>query len=47
VVGDLNPLPASQLAVLPGTTHVSVVQKVEWLTSMALAFVDAPMPEAT
>lgn len=46
VVGDLNPLPASQLAVLPGTTHVSVVQKVEWLTSMALAFVDAPMPEA-
>jgi pimeloyl-ACP methyl ester carboxylesterase len=47
VLGDLNPLPASQLAVLPGTTHVSVVHKVEWLTSMALAFIDAPMPEAT
>jgi pimeloyl-ACP methyl ester carboxylesterase len=46
VVGDLAGLPASQLAVLPGTTHVSVVHKVEWLTSMTLAFVDAPMPEA-
>ena len=40
-------LPASQLAVLPGTTHVSVVHRVEWLTSMALAFVDAPVPAAT
>jgi pimeloyl-ACP methyl ester carboxylesterase len=44
VAGDLAGLPASQLAVLPGTTHVSVVHQVEWLTSMTLSFIDAPLP---
>jgi pimeloyl-ACP methyl ester carboxylesterase len=45
VVGDLVGLPRSQLAVLPGTTHVTLVDRAEWLTSMILAFLDAPMPE--
>ena len=45
VAGDLIGLPRSQLAVLPGTTHVALVDRAEWLTSMALAFLDAPMPE--
>src|SRR5258708_4727223 len=46
VVGDLVGLPRSQLAVLPGTTHVTLVDRAEWLTSMILAFLDTPIPEA-
>jgi len=45
VVGDLVGLPRSQLAVLPGTTHVTLVDRAEWLASMITAFLDAPMPE--
>jgi pimeloyl-ACP methyl ester carboxylesterase len=45
VVGDLVGLPRSQLAVLPGTTHVTLVDRAEWLASMILSFLDAPMPE--
>jgi pimeloyl-ACP methyl ester carboxylesterase len=43
VVGDLVGLPRSQLAVLPGTTHVTLTDRAEWLTSMITAFLDAPM----
>lgn len=46
VVGDLVGLPASQLEILPGTTHVTVVYKIEWVTSMTNEFLNAPMPEA-
>jgi pimeloyl-ACP methyl ester carboxylesterase len=46
VVGDLVGLPASQLAILPGTTHVTVVYKADWVTSMTNEFLNAPMPEA-
>jgi hypothetical protein len=45
VEGDGAGLPHSQLAVLPGTTHLSLVDKSEWLLSIA-TFLDAPMPEA-
>jgi pimeloyl-ACP methyl ester carboxylesterase len=47
VPGDIYPLPAAQhaqLAVLPGTTHIGLVQRVDWLSSMVEAFLDAPMP---
>ena len=44
VVGDLVGLPRSQFAVLPGTTHVMVPERAEWLASMVLAFLDAPLP---
>jgi pimeloyl-ACP methyl ester carboxylesterase len=37
VVGDLVGLPRSQLAVLPGTTHVTLADRAEWLASMVLA----------
>ena len=47
VVGDLVGLPRSQLAVLPGTTHVTLADRAEWLASMITAFLDAPMPETT
>jgi pimeloyl-ACP methyl ester carboxylesterase len=44
--GDLaGGLPRSQLAVLPGTTHVTLVDRADWLTSMITPFLDAPMPE--
>jgi pimeloyl-ACP methyl ester carboxylesterase len=47
VVGDLVGLPRPRLAVLPGTTHVTLVDRAEWLVSMITAFLDAPMPETT
>ena len=46
VVGDLVGLPASQLAILPGTTHVTLMYRVDWVTSMTNEFLNAPMPEA-
>jgi hypothetical protein len=45
VAGDVAGLPRSQLAVLPGTTHVTLVDRADWLLSMVTAFLDAPMPE--
>ncbi len=38
-------LPDSQLAVLPGTSHVTVVDHPDWLVSMITRFLDAPMPK--
>ena len=46
VPGDVNGLPRSQLAVLPGTTHVTVVNRTDWLLSMVTAFLDAPPSKA-
>jgi pimeloyl-ACP methyl ester carboxylesterase len=46
VVGDFAGLPRSWLAVLPGTTHVTLVDRAEWLVSMATEFLDAPVPGA-
>lgn len=46
VMGDLVGLPASQLAILPGTTHVTVMYKTNWVTSMTNEFLNAPMPAA-
>jgi pimeloyl-ACP methyl ester carboxylesterase len=45
VPGDLYGLPRSQLAVLPGTTHVTLVHRADWLISMAGEFLDAPATE--
>lgn len=43
VVGDLVGLPRSRLAVLPGTTHVTLVDRASWLNSMISEFLDAPV----
>jgi pimeloyl-ACP methyl ester carboxylesterase len=40
VIGDLVGLPKSQLAVLPGTTHVGLLARTGWLLSMITAFLD-------
>jgi pimeloyl-ACP methyl ester carboxylesterase len=45
VAGDIAGLPHSQLAVLPGTTHVTLVERADWLVPMIADFLDAPMPE--
>jgi pimeloyl-ACP methyl ester carboxylesterase len=42
VPGDLVGIPRAQLAVLPGTTHVGMLDRVEWLSSMILAFLTPP-----
>jgi pimeloyl-ACP methyl ester carboxylesterase len=39
-------LPNSQLAVLPGTSHVTVVYQADLLLAMIPRFLDAPMPAA-
>ena len=40
VLGDLNPLPASQLAILPGTSHVGVLEQTPLLLTMISQFLD-------
>ena len=37
-------LPDSQLAILPGTSHVSLVSRTEFLIPMITSFLDKPMP---
>ncbi len=46
VAGDLAGLPNSQLAILPGTTQVTVVYRADLLLAIIPPFLDAPMPEA-
>jgi pimeloyl-ACP methyl ester carboxylesterase len=42
VFGDLAPeLPASQLAILPGTTHVGMLERSGWISSMITTFLAA------
>jgi pimeloyl-ACP methyl ester carboxylesterase len=47
VPGDLTGLPKARLAVLPGTTHVTVMNRGDWLLPMITEFLDEPMPEAS
>jgi pimeloyl-ACP methyl ester carboxylesterase len=51
VMGDLQGMPKSQLAVLPGTSHfmppgLGVMDRVDWLLELISPFLDAPMPES-
>jgi pimeloyl-ACP methyl ester carboxylesterase len=46
VPGDLAGLPRSQLAVLPGTTHVTLVDRADWLGSMIAAFLEVESRES-
>jgi pimeloyl-ACP methyl ester carboxylesterase len=41
VIGDMVGLPPARLAILPGTTHVTLVQRHDWLSSMVGEFLDA------
>ena len=42
VAGDIAGLPSARLAVLPGTTHITLVHRGEWLASMVEEFLDIP-----
>lgn len=42
VAGDIAGMPRSQLAVLPGTTHITLADRGEWLASMVGGFLDTP-----
>jgi pimeloyl-ACP methyl ester carboxylesterase len=42
VLGDLAPMPRSQLAVLPGTSHIGVTGRADVLKTIIPPFLDAP-----
>ena len=44
VPGDNVGLPNVQLAVLPGTTHITLVDRTQWLVPMITGFLDASDP---
>jgi hypothetical protein len=49
-MGDLEGMPTSQLAVLPGTAHFvppghRLLDRVDWLVDLIPQFLDAPMPQ--
>jgi pimeloyl-ACP methyl ester carboxylesterase len=51
VMGDLQGMPASQLAVLPGTSHFvppgcGVLDRWEWLRAIIPPFLDGPLPSS-
>jgi pimeloyl-ACP methyl ester carboxylesterase len=46
VNGDLRGMPASRLAVLPGTSHIGVLDRGDWVSSMILEFLANPTPSA-
>jgi pimeloyl-ACP methyl ester carboxylesterase len=47
VPGDLTGLPKARLAVLPGTTHITVMNRIDWLLPMVTEFLDEPTPESS
>lgn len=47
VFGDMPPgLPKSQLAIVPGTSHVGMVDRADWLVPMINSFLDAPVKDS-
>jgi pimeloyl-ACP methyl ester carboxylesterase len=43
--GALGGLPNSQLAVLPGTTHMNILARSDLLLPIVVPFLDSPLPE--
>ena len=41
--GDLHGLPKSRLAILPGTTHIGMMQRTDWLVPMITDFLDSDL----
>ena len=46
IFGDMRPRSESRLAILPDTTHVTLMQKMDVIVPMVTDFLDAPPPEA-
>jgi pimeloyl-ACP methyl ester carboxylesterase len=40
-MGDLSGLPKSRLAIIPGTTHIGMMQRTDWLIPMITDFLDS------
>lgn len=45
-MGDLHGLPKSRLAILPGTTHIGMMQRTDWLIPMITNFLDSDLNAA-
>jgi pimeloyl-ACP methyl ester carboxylesterase len=43
---DFGPIHAAQLAILPGSSHISVMMQTDWLVSMVVPFLDASLQQA-
>ena len=42
---DFGPIHAAQLAILPGSSHISVMMQTDWLVSMVVPFLDASLQQ--
>lgn len=42
---DFGPVHAAQLAILPGTSHISAMMQTEWLLSMITPFLNTPLQQ--
>lgn len=42
-MGDINGLPKSRLAIIPGTTHIGMIQRTDWLIPMITDFLDSDL----
>jgi pimeloyl-ACP methyl ester carboxylesterase len=45
VEGSTHGLPDSELAILPGTTHLTIVDHADWLTAMLNSFLERPISD--
>ena len=43
---DFGPIHAAQLAILPGSSHISVMMQTDWIVSMVVPFLDASLQQA-
>lgn len=44
IAGDIHGLPASRLAVVPGTTHTGLCDRAQWVVPMIVEFLDGAQP---
>jgi len=42
-MGDITGVPESRLAILPGTTHIGIIQRTDWLIPMITDFLDSDL----
>jgi len=45
-MGDIHGLPKSRLAIIPGTTHIGMMQRMDWLAPMIKDFLDSDLKTA-
>ncbi|WP_433902624.1 alpha/beta fold hydrolase [Sphingobacterium puteale] len=45
-MGDIHGLPKSRLAIVPGTTHIGIMYRMDWLTPMINDFLDSDLNTA-